>query len=138
MSASVISQPHHPGPLAVVARFPDFIALGLALPVFVLADWSIPGYVVAAITWFGQTVLITWMEQRAAHSTEVRQQVGLMVGGSLARAWISAAAILFAGLVFGESAGLACALLMIFLFTVYFAGKMLFHLLSEPTTTAKS
>jgi hypothetical protein len=108
-------------------RFPDFLALGLALPVFVLADWPLAGWAAAAIAWFVQGVVIFQMEQKAIRATEPRQQVGLVVGAALVRAWIAAAAILAAGLIFGDPAGLACALLTIALFTIYFAGKLFFH-----------
>lgn len=121
--------------MRTLLRFPDFIALGVALPVFILADWPIAGWVVAAVAWFGTTVLILFMQQKAVAATEPRHQVGLMVGGSLARAWIAAAAILAAYLIAGNDAGLACALLMIGLFTIYFANKMITHLI-EPSQKA--
>jgi hypothetical protein len=121
--------------MRTLLKFPDFIVLAIALPVFLLADWPIAGWAVAAVAWLGTTVLIIFMQQRAARATEARHQVGLIVGGSLARAWIAAAAILAAGLIFGDSAGLACALLMIVLFTVYFLNKLIAHFI-EPAQEA--
>jgi hypothetical protein len=135
MSSAVVAEGHHPGPagpnaMRTLLRFPDFIALGVALPIFILADLPLVGWAVAAITWFGSSALITYMQLRAATATEARQQVGLVVGGSLARAWIAAAGILIAYLIGGDDAGLACALLMIGLFTIYFFNKMFTHLLT--------
>lgn len=119
--------------MRTLLRFPDFIALGVALPVFILADWPIIGWVVAAVTWFGSSALIIYMQFRAARATEARHQVGLVVGGSIARAWIAAAGILVAYLIGGNDAGLACALLLIALFTIYFFNKMFTHMLTPPT-----
>lgn len=135
MSAAAVAdrqQPAAPGPGAVrtLMRFPDFILLGIALPVFVLAGWPLAGWAVAAVAWFIQAIVIGLMEHKALRATEARQQVGLVVGGSLVRAWIAAGAILAAGLIFGDDSGLACALLMIALFTIYFLGKLLFHFTS--------
>lgn len=122
--------------MRTLLRFPDFIALGVALPIFILADLPIVGWVVAAIAWFGSSALIIYMQMRAAQATEARHQVGLVVGGSIARAWIAAAGILVAYLIGGNDAGLACALLMIALFTIYFFNKMITHLLTAPAPKA--
>jgi hypothetical protein len=123
--------------MRTVLRFPDFILLGITLPIFILADWPLAGWAGAAVGWFVQAIVIGSMEQKALRSSEPRQQVGLVVGASLVRAWIAAAAILTTGLVFGDSAGLACALLSIALFTIYFANKMFFHL-TRPVDKVQS
>ncbi|MBJ7459599.1 MAG: hypothetical protein JHD02_10460 [Thermoleophilaceae bacterium] len=143
MSSAVVAEGHHSGPgsagpnaMRTLLKFPDFIALGIALPIFIMADLPIVGWVVAAVTWFGSSALIIFMQMRAAQATEPRHQVGLVVGGSLARAWIAAAGILAAYLIGGDEAGLACALLMIGLFTIYFFNKMITHLISTPAPKA--
>ncbi len=140
MSAAVVAEGNHQGPagpgaLRTVLRFPDFIFLGIALPVFLLADWPIAGWAVAAVGWFVQAIVIGYMEYRALHATEARHQVGLVVGGSLVRAWIAAGTILAAYLIAGDDAGLACALLMIALFSIYFVNKLFFHF-TRPTDKA--
>jgi hypothetical protein len=142
MSAAAVAESNHvrpsgPGALRTILRFPDFILLGIVLPLFLVADLSIVGWAVAAIGWFVQAIVIALMEQRALAATETRTQVGLVVGGSLARAWIAAAAILAAYLIGGEDAGLACAVLMIVLFTVFFANKMVSHLI-RPDSKAET
>lgn len=121
--------------MRTLLRFPDFIALGIALPIFIMADLPMVAWVVAALTWFGSSALIIFMQLRAAQATEARHQVGLVVGGSIARAWLAAAGILIAYLIGGDDAGLACALLMIGLFTIYFFNKMITHLI-QPSPKA--
>jgi hypothetical protein len=140
MSAAAVAESNHvgpsgPGALRALLRFPDFILLGVALPVFLIAGWPLLGWAVAAIGWFVQAIVIALMEQRALTASETRVQVGLVVGGSLARAWIAAAAILAAYLAGGEATGLACALLMIVLATVFFANKLISHL-TRPDSKA--
>lgn len=140
MSAAAVAPTNHAGgpaadgpargALRTLLRFPDFIVLGLMLPVFVLADWPLAGWAVATIGWFVQAIVIGLMEQKALRASEPRQQVGLVVGGSLVRAWLAAATILIAYFVGGDDAGLACALLMIGLFTIYFTNKLFFHFTS--------
>jgi hypothetical protein len=118
--------------MRTLLRFPDFILLGVALPVFVLADWPLAGWATAAVGWFVQAIVIGYMEHRAMTATEPRHQVGFVVGGGLARAWLAAATILVAYLIAGDDAGLACALLMIALFTIYFLNKMFTHVTRTP------
>lgn len=101
--------------------------LGVALPLFMLVEWPVAGWLFAAAAWFIQAVVVTQMEQRAIRASEPRHQVGLVVGASLLRAWIAAAAILAAYLAAGNAAGLACALLVVALFTIYFANKLFVH-----------
>lgn len=143
MSAAAVAPTNHAGgpsggALRTLLRFPDFIVLGLMLPVFVLASWPLAGWAAATIGWFIQAIVIGLMEQKALHSTETRQQVGLVVGGSLVRAWLAAATILIAYLVGGDDAGLACALLMIGLFTIYFMNKLFFHFTGPTGSTGNS
>lgn len=118
------------GALKNAARHIDFVLLVLALPVFVAAGWPLAGYAVAAAVWCGQAALIAWLEAKATASRNPRTIAGLLVGGSIARAWIAAFAILTTGLAVGHDAGLACALLLLALFTTYFANKMLVHFVS--------
>lgn len=142
MSAAVVAHNGRggasgPGFLRTLLRFPDFVLLGVALPVFLLVGWPLVGWVVAAAGWLLQAVIVGLMEQRAATSSEPRKQVGLVVGGWLVRAWLSAALILGAYLIDGNAAGLACALLMIACFTTYFTNKMITHVMN-PTDGSRA
>ncbi|MBI4898665.1 MAG: hypothetical protein HY827_09920 [Actinobacteria bacterium] len=113
-------------------RHLDFVVLGAALPVFALAGWSLVGYAVTAAVWTAQALLVIWLENKAESSRNPRTIAGLLVGGSIARAWIAAIAILTTGLALGDAAGLACALLLLALFTVYFVSKMIVHYFFTP------
>jgi hypothetical protein len=99
------------------------VALALALPVFLLAGLSLAGYAAMLVTWLAQRGLGVLLQRRADASDDPRQIVGLIAGGSMARAWITALAILATGLV-DERAGLAAVLLALVLFTTYFASRL--------------
>lgn len=129
MSAAALSDTpgNGRGIASSLARHLDFVLMALALPIFIAAGWPLAGYAVAAVVWTGQAALVLWLEAKARDSRNPRTVVGLLVGGSIARAWIAAIAILATGLALGNAAGLACALLLLVVFTVYFASKMIVH-----------
>jgi hypothetical protein len=105
-------------PMAVL-RWLDIVVLVAALPVFALAGWPLAGYATAAGVWVAQRALQLLVQRRAEASSEPRTVVGLTAGSMLVRAWLVALTILLVGL--GDNdAGLAAALLVIVLFTVYF------------------
>lgn len=102
-------------------RFLDLIALAAALPLFLLAGLPIAGYGAAALAWLAQRAIQLVLQQRAAVSEDPRAIVGLTAGGMIARSWLVAGAIFGVGVVAGDEDGLAAALLVIALFTIYFA-----------------
>lgn len=131
MPAAAVSDGHSGrGAGSTLARHLDFVLLGTALPIFAVAGWPLAGYAVAAAVWVGQALLVAWLEAKAEASRSPRTIAGLLVGGSIARAWIAGIAILVTGLTLGDAAGLSCALLLVALFTVYFASKMIIHYFS--------
>jgi Na+/proline symporter len=89
----------------------------------VLGDLPLLGYVVACGMWLFQRALQRVFEQRAAASRDPKAVVGLLAGGSIARAWLAALGVLIVGL-FDSRAGLAAAVLILALFTLYFATKL--------------
>jgi hypothetical protein len=102
-------------------RWLDLIALAAALPLFLLADLPIAGYVAAALAWLAQRAIQVALQRRAAASKDPRAIVGLTAGGMIARSWLVAGAIFGVGLAAGDEDGLAAAALVIVLFTIYFA-----------------
>jgi hypothetical protein len=102
-----------------VLRWLDLVVLVLALPVFAVAGWPMAGYGAAAGAWIVQRAIQVVVQQRAEASTNPRTVVGLTAGSMLVRAWLVALTILLVGLS-DNDAGLAAALLVVTLFTVYF------------------
>lgn len=97
----------------------DLVALGVALPIFVVADLPLPGYAAAAGAWLLQRGIQVYLTRRAAAAEDVRATVGLLAGSMIGRGWLVALSIFAVGL--GDShAGLAAAVLCISLFTIYF------------------
>jgi hypothetical protein len=104
-------------------RWLDLAALVAALPVFVVADLPMLGYVTAAGAWLAQRAIQIAIARRAAEAEDPRTVAGLAVGSMIARGWL-VAGIIFAVGVGDNDAGLAAAVLVVALFTVYFTLQM--------------
>ena len=59
--------------------------------------------------------------------TAIRRQIGLNLGGTLARAWLVGGAILAVGLAGQRADGLTAAVLVFVAFTAYFALSVILH-----------
>jgi hypothetical protein len=98
----------------------DLVVLAAALPVFLAADLPLAGYAVAGGAWIAQRVLQVVLARRATASKDPRTIVGFTAASMILRGWMMALAIFLVGLGNNE-AGLAAAVLVISLFTIYFA-----------------
>jgi hypothetical protein len=101
-------------------RYLDLIALVVALPVFLIGGFPIAGYLVGGVAWIAQRVLQAGLAQRARESSDPGTIAGLTVASMILRGWLVAVLIFLVG-VGDKDAGLAAAVLVIFLFTIYFA-----------------
>jgi hypothetical protein len=101
----------------------DLALLALALPVFVIFELPLLGYVVAAGAWLAQRLLQRFASGRASEASERRAAVGVIAAATLGRVWLLALAILLVGVLGDEDAGLAAAVLAAALVTVYLAGE---------------
>ena len=106
-------------------RFLDIFALLAALPLFVLADLPFAAYVVGGGVWVLQRIIQLVLQHRAEASDDPRIVAGYTAGSMIARGWLCAGAIFAVGIAEGDEAGLSAALLVIGLFTVYFAVRMI-------------
>lgn len=105
-------------------RYLDLALVAIALPVFLAAGLPLAGWGVGAGAWLLQRGLQTYLERRADASRDPRTVVGLLAGSMIGRGWLVALAVLLVGL--GDRhAGLAAAVLVIALFTVYFTMRMI-------------
>jgi hypothetical protein len=109
--------------------------LALALPVFLLADFPVGGYLAGGGAWIVQRAIQIYVNRRAAASSDPRTIVGLTAGSMIARGWFCAIVIFLTGIIGTSEAGLAAALLVVLLFTVYFALGMVLRPLDSPLRT---
>jgi hypothetical protein len=109
----------------VFLRYFDLVVAALALPLFVLADFPIAGWITGAGTYAAQRAIGAWTARRAAASDDARTTVGLMAGSMIGRGWLVALTIFAVGVTVGDEAGLSAAVLFIALFTVYFTMQMI-------------
>ncbi|MFL5821178.1 MAG: hypothetical protein ACJ76S_10915 [Solirubrobacteraceae bacterium] len=109
-----------------MARHLDLVVLALALPVFLVAGLPMLGYATAAGAWLAQRGIALLTARRALAATSIRGRVGWTASSTLARAWLVALTILLVGLR-DNAAGLAAAVLVVALFTVYFLLELAFR-----------
>jgi hypothetical protein len=107
-----------------VLRWFDLVVAVLALPVFVAAGLPLAGYATGAGVWAAQRAVQMLLERRAASSRDPRTVVGITAASMLGRGWLVALTILLVGLS-DNDAGLAAAVLVIVLFTVYFNVRLI-------------
>lgn len=97
----------------------DLVALAFAGAVCLVAGFSMLGYAVGAGVWIGQRIVRDLIAKRAEAATDVRTSVGLTAASMIMRGWITAFAIFAVGLNNPE-AGLVSAVLILFLFSIFF------------------
>lgn len=116
----------------VVARHPDMVALALALPLFALTGLPLGGYALGAGVWLAQKAMQLYFESRLRRADNPRAVVGLVAGGAIARAWLAAIAVLAIGIMAGDEVGLAGVLMVLGLFSIYFARRIFERIVSPP------
>lgn len=118
------------GRTAAVFRNLELPLVALALPLFIVVDWPLAGYLVAAGAWLaGRGIeLAADRHARAALADgRPRSAIGATAAAMLGRVWLIALAVLIAGLVERE-VGLAAALLAAALFTLHLIGRFVARL----------
>lgn len=110
-----------------LVRYLDVVLVVAALPFVAFAGLPLLGYGVGAAAWILQRAAGVALERQASKTTEIRRQIGLNLGGTLARAWIVGGAILAVGLAGEREDGLTAAVLVFVAFTVYFAISVILH-----------
>jgi hypothetical protein len=103
-----------------VFRYLDLVVLALAFPVFVAAGFPLLGYAAGAVAWLVQRGIQVLLLRRAESAEDIRGAVGITAASMIGRGYLVALTIFGAGLIERE-AGLAAAVLVIVLFTVYFS-----------------
>jgi hypothetical protein len=84
------------------------------------------GYAAGAVAWLAQRAIQAWTNAQALQAQEdgnVKRVAGFVTASMIGRGWLVAIIIFGAGMVEND-AGLAAAVLVIVLFTVYFAASM--------------
>jgi hypothetical protein len=119
----------------IILRYLDLVVALLVLPLFVLADLPLVGWVTGAGTYAAQRAIGEYTTRRAAASDDARTTVGLMAGSMIGRGWLVALTIFAAGMK-DNDAGLAAAVLVIILFTAYFTVSMIMRPFDKPEQPA--
>jgi hypothetical protein len=109
------------------------MVLAAAAVVFAVCDFSLLGYIAAAVAWLAQRG-IQWLAQRRADEAlkagNRQRAMGIIAATTLGRVWLMATVILLAGIA-ERTAGLSSAVLLAALFTISMGSSGLAYLL-EP------
>lgn len=112
-------------------RYLDLGVVLIALPVFLIADFPIAGWGAGAGAWVLQRAINAWTTRRAQRATDVRATVGILTGSMIGRGWLVALTILGVGLA-DNDAGLAAAVLVVAIFTVYLTASLILRPFDNP------
>ena len=119
-----------------VLRNVDVIAFAVALPLFLLADFPIVGWLTAAGAWVVQRLINELAVRKAERSDDMRTRVGLLAGSTILRGWVVAGIIVAVGWN-NSDAGLAAAILFLLVFTLQFTLTMAMRPFETPRGGAK-
>jgi hypothetical protein len=114
-------------------KYVDLVVLAAALAVFVVGDFPMLGYAVAAAVWLTQRGIQALAQRRSTEALangNRQRAMGLVAATTLGRVWLMATAVLLVGIA-QRTAGLSSAILLLALFTISFAAQGLVHLF-EP------
>jgi hypothetical protein len=120
--------------MANAFRYLDLALLAIALPVFLLADLPIAGYLAVAGIWlvlYGIEIGSNRAIAGAVERRDRRAAMGWLGATSLASAWVVALAVLIVGLAAGKDAGLSAAVLALVLFTVHLGSRVLLRFIEN-------
>ena len=109
----------------IALRNLDLVVLAVALPVFLVADFPIGGWLTAAGIW-AMWRGIGWISDRkAAEADDPKRVVGIATGSMIGRGWLMALILVSVGLLTEDEVGLTAAVLSVVLFTAWFTTKMI-------------
>jgi hypothetical protein len=119
--------------MATALRYFDLVLLVAALPVFIVADLPMTGYLVIAGVWivlYGIEIGANRAIAGAVERRDRRTAMGWTAGSGLVSAWVVTLSVLIVGLTAGKHAGLAAAVLALILFTVHLGSRVIGRLLT--------
>ena len=109
----------------IALRNLDLVVLAVALPIFLVADLPIGGWLTAAGIW-AMWRWIGWISDRkAAETDDPKRVVGIATGSMIGRGWLMALILVSVGLLTEDEVGLTAAVLSVVLFTAWFTTRMI-------------
>lgn len=115
----------------------DLVVLVAALPVFLLTDAPLAGYLAAGGAWIAGRIIMELAARRRTSALAERNRnaaLGVTAAALMGRVWILAGAILLVGLLVTREAGLAAALLALALVSAHLGAGFAEHLLHPERT----
>jgi len=113
-----------------LARNLDLLVLLIALPVFLIADAPLSGYLAAGGAWIVGRIGMEWAVKRRTEALLAGNRnaaLGVTAWATMGRLWLVAGAILLVGLLDERQAGLAAAVLTLALVTASLGASFISH-----------
>lgn len=110
--------------MSTLTRHLDLVVLAVALPLFVLVGLPVAGWAIAATAWLVQKLVQIVIDRKVAASDDPRTIVGLTGAGMIGRGMLAAVIVLSLGIPAGDAAGLSAVVLVLILFSAYFATRL--------------
>jgi len=114
----------------------DLLVLVLALPVFIVAEAPIAGYIAVAAAWIAGRIgmeIAVRRRTQALRTGNRKGAMGITAVATMSRVWLLAGAILLVGLLGEREAGLAAALFGLVLVTCHVVIQFADHVLHPET-----
>ncbi len=113
-----------------ILRNIDLIVLAIALPVWIVAQLPILGYVATTVTWLATRWFQNFLERRALAKGERKAMLGARAASLLGRLYLVTIGVFIAGLIDRE-AGLTAGVLAVVVFTFYFVSMFVITALED-------
>lgn len=130
MSVSVTASPERSG---LIFRFIDVALLVVAAPIMLLIGVSAPGYLIGAAAWIGLRAVGVGVDRYAAE-VDITRSTAVRLVYMMTRLFALAIVVILVRQADGQSAGLTCLALMVFVFTV----SLIVSALTRPARTRRS
>jgi len=114
-------------------RWLDVALVAATVPVLLLAGLPVLGTLAGAGIWVVQRMVSHRLELRARQTKDAKVYTGLMIGTTLARAWLVGLTILAVGLAGARADGLVAAVIVLAAFTVYFGLSLILRPLERSS-----
>ena len=120
-----VTAPASPGSSMPVLRYFDVLVIVVAAPIVLLIGVSAPGYLIGGGAWIALRALAIPVERYAAGAEDLNRTIAVRLGYMLGRLFALAIAVILVRKGDGQSAGLACLVVVVFAFTAQLATSAL-------------
>ncbi|MDP2712836.1 MAG: hypothetical protein Q8O56_16630 [Solirubrobacteraceae bacterium] len=117
-------------------RYIDLVLLWLTVPLALALGAPALGLLLGSVVWTVQRGIALAVDRKARTRDNVREAIGLNMATMMVRMWLVVGAVLVAGLGGQREDGAAAAAVLLVVFTISFATRLLTHSLERSAARA--